>query len=323
MSEEEPNLELNKWGRGLWTLGPFSRTVGGGIFKFGVHETMPPEFVKHVVALGAGLFLGEAPSTSIRKAKKYDVEQPDFLALDWQIHFAVERTTKLFSYEVSRPDAPSKDTLNNGMLIEFVNIRAAHALQRAEALAQCGSYYEAMAILRFCIEIMAWSCYLEQDEMDAPISKSPQSCIPYLKKKFASSGRYYGHMSENAHFNARSHLKSLNFDKTNPSILISTMPLKVLALTNVLIVTFMYAAVFERYYQIMYGDNYAPILTSKNVGFSHPETREKEPSSSLNKLMLTIKQSPDVAKLDNDLIEISKSLYRDVLKFEKVCGIVR
>lgn len=295
----------------LWMMGPYSKAVAG-ISTIAVHETEPLEVTNRIIAMAISRIMGIAPSTALKKMKGLSSPEPDFGSMSWQAHFCTTKTVELICREISRPDAPSKENLEYGMLIELAARRASTTILSADAVAQNGQYHESAALVRMAMEKIAWCCFLEQGATNDPFELSPQSCIRYLKNENLAAGKLYGYLSETAHFQFESHYKSLLFGEgKNLEIAVRTHQMKCIGLLLTTSFCVIFRRLFQKFYATMYNREYFDGFDSSNYEIYIPalegELKISTPDETLSRMLSYTDVYEADTRLSQTLIELLAS----------------
>jgi hypothetical protein len=202
----------------------------------GVDSDYPSELRVRLSAASISYQMGNKSIDHVAKRYLNDLvyEETPTDRLDKKIsRFIKEELSKLD--RTLAPIAPTKSVLGE-MVSKWTFLRLPFSFDVAITCAQRGALYECLAIVRMILEQVAWSLDVQLlDDFHEITSRRASHSLGAMKSIHPSAGRFYGWLSEHAHWAYDAHIKTFQYSDKSIGMLLANPLYKGQALGAILL----------------------------------------------------------------------------------------
>jgi hypothetical protein len=172
-------------------------------------------------------------------------------------------------------------------------IRVGYSFERAFAEADKGALFESVAISRMILEQICWAYSIRTlDKVEHIRRKSATRSVGEVSRVFLIAGRFYGWLSDHAHWAYSAHVKAITFKDEYSGAMFASSLFKAIAYAMLLVLCEVYLRVFDSI-----SNNYQ----SKELSSVRKEwsiaARQFKPEAGVEKIARLSDSSPDVLSL--------------------------
>jgi len=272
----------------LFQLRDFDVLLNQG-WPVGVDSTYPSELRLRLSAASISFQMGNKSIDNVIKRylndKTYDEAPAD--RLDRRIaQFVKDELTKL---DKTLGELAPENPVLGQMVSKWTFMRIPFSFDLAITCAQRGALFECLAIIRMILEQAAWALDIRLlDDFDAITSRRTVQSIGSMKSIHPAAGRFYGWLSDHAHWTYDAHIKAFKAAEGTISMLLANSLYKAQALGAILVLFGIAQAAYRSLHETLGMAPPTEKTTEIDVGIFVRELQSLAPRDKDIQLLLTM-----------------------------------
>jgi hypothetical protein len=269
------------------------------LWPIGLQSTAPNELKRRVAAARASVFLGlkSVDGTLKRYLKDRKYPEGDDQRLDLRVTREINAATETISKAILLISSLGDKKRLGEILGEWTLMRTPFSMDILLSCANRGALFEPLTIARMMLEQLSWSFAAMGEKNDEQLSKiGAQASIGILKTVVPEAGRFYGWLSDHAHWKYDAHVKSITFKEERLAHVFASCHFKAISMA----VSLVLAAILVRFLVFVVKDKY----------FENPDVRKisADLEAADSRLISVFREIQSLRKGDEELSSLAGAL---------------